>query len=92
MRWAGAAANGKQKVAGEFLELAKQNRIRIYVPCSTAWARIRSERPDLELQHPGDKSHPGDLGHFTNLACFYAALTGQSPVGRLPAVSMYGRI
>jgi hypothetical protein len=73
-------AEGRRRI----LELAKQNRIRIYAPCSTAWARIRSERPDLELQHPGDKSHPGDLGHFTNLACFYAALTGQSPVGRLP--------
>jgi acetyl esterase/lipase len=79
--------SGEREVEGRrrILELAKQNRIHIYAPCSTAWARIRSERPDLELQHPGDKSHPGDLGHFTNLACFYAALTGQSPVGRLPS-------
>ena len=78
--------SGEREVEGRrrILELAKQNRIRIYAPCSTVWARIRSERPDLELQHPGDKSHPGDLGHFANLACFYAALTGQSPVGRLP--------
>ncbi len=78
--------SGEREVEGRrrMLELAKQNRIRIYAPCSTAWTRIRSERPDLELQHRGDKSHPGDLGHFANLACFYAALTGQSPEGRLP--------
>jgi hypothetical protein len=38
----------------------------------------------MKLQHPGDQSHPGDLGHFLNLACFYAALTGTSPEGQLP--------
>jgi hypothetical protein len=24
------------------------------------------------------------VGHFLNVACFYAALTGESPVGKLP--------
>jgi hypothetical protein len=65
-------------------ELARDNNIQIYVPCSTAWARVRAERPDLKLQHPRDKAHPGDLGHFLNLACFFAALVQQSPEGRLP--------
>ena len=36
------------------------------------------------MQHPHDNAHPGDAGHFLNLACFYAALTGESPVGKLP--------
>lgn len=66
------------------LELAKQNNIRYFVPCSTAWARIRAERPDLQLQAANDNSHPGDLGHFVNLACFFAALTEISPEGKLP--------
>ncbi len=66
------------------LELAKRNHITYFVPCSSAWARVYDERPDLALQHPQDSSHPGDLGHFLNLACFYAALTKTSPVGKLP--------
>ncbi len=73
-------AEGRRRI----LELAKQNRVRFYVPCSTAWHRVRQERPDLHLQHPNDGSHPGDLGHFLNMACFYAALKNESPVGKLP--------
>ncbi|MCA9037407.1 MAG: hypothetical protein KDA91_19860, partial [Planctomycetaceae bacterium] len=53
-------------------------------PCSSAWARVYEERPDLALQHPQDGSHPGDVEHFLNLACFYAALTRTSPKGKLP--------
>ncbi len=66
------------------LALAQQNRIRLFAPCATAWARVYRERPDLALQHPKDNSHPGDAGHFLNVACFYAALVQASPVGRLP--------
>lgn len=66
------------------LELAKQNQIKLFAPCSTAWARVYAEKPDLALQHPQDNAHPGDAGHFLNLACFYAALSGESPVGKLP--------
>lgn len=65
-------------------DLAVKNKIKLFAPCSTAWARVYAERPDLALQHPQDNSHPGDAGHFLNLACFYAALTGESPVGKLP--------
>jgi hypothetical protein len=66
------------------LALAKQNQIKLFAPCSTAWARVYAEKPHLALQHPQDNAHPGDAGHFLNLACFYAALTGESPVGKLP--------
>ncbi|MCR9296102.1 MAG: alpha/beta hydrolase [bacterium] len=65
-------------------ELARLNKVRVYVPCSTAWARVREERPDLHLQHANDSTHPGDLGHFLNLACFYSAFSRQSPEGKLP--------
>ncbi len=73
-------AQGRQRIR----ELARENNIQIYVPCSTAWARVRSERPDLMLQHPKDNSHPGDLGHFLNMACFYSAFVQQSPTEQLP--------
>lgn len=66
------------------LELAVKNKIKLFAPCSSAWARVYAEKPDLVLQHPQDNSHPGDAGHFLNLSCFYAALTGESPVGKLP--------
>lgn len=66
------------------LQLAIANQIKFYAPCATAWVRVRQERPDLKLQHPQDSVHPGDIGHFLNVACFYAALTHRSPVGQLP--------
>jgi hypothetical protein len=73
-------AAGRQRL----FDLAVKNRVRIFAPCSSAWARVYRERPDFALQHPEDRSHPGDAGHFLNVACFYAALTQQSPVGQLP--------
>jgi hypothetical protein len=73
-------AMGRERIS----ELAAKNNVRFYAPCSTAWARVYKEKPDLALQHPKDFAHPGDAGHFLNLACFYAALTGESPVGKLP--------
>ncbi len=82
MGWGRGAreAEGRARI----FELAAANRIRHFAPCSSAWARVYAERPDLLLQHPKDNSHPGDLGHYLNVACFYAALTRESPVGRLP--------
>ena len=65
-------------------DLAVANRVRLFAPCASAWARVRRERPDLALQHPKDNAHPGDVGHFLNVAVFYAALTRESPAGRLP--------
>lgn len=73
-------AEGRQRL----FDLAVKNRIKLFAPCSTAWARVYRERPELALQHPKDGSHPGDVGHFLNLACFYATLTGESPIGKLP--------
>jgi hypothetical protein len=82
MGWGKTAreAEGRRRI----FELAVKNRIRLFAPCSSAWARVYRERPNLALQHPQDNSHPGDAGHFLNLACFHAALTQQSPVGQLP--------
>lgn len=73
-------AEGRQRI----MALARQNKITLFAPCSSAWARVYEERPELALQHPQDSSHPGDLGHFLNLACYYAALTRTSPEGKLP--------
>jgi hypothetical protein len=73
-------AEGRQRL----FDLAVKNKIKLFAPCSTAWARVYREKPELALQHPQDNAHPGDAGHFLNLACFCAALTGESPVGKLP--------
>jgi len=73
-------AEGRQRL----FDLAVKNKIKLFAPCSTAWARVYREKPELALQHPQDNAHPGDAGHFLNLACFYAAFTGESPVGKLP--------
>lgn len=73
-------AEGRTRI----FQLAVKNKIRLYAPCSSSWECVMRERPDLALQHPKDASHPGDVGHFLNVACFYAALTGESPVGKLP--------
>lgn len=73
-------AEGRKRI----FDLAVRNNIRFFAPCSTAWARVYAEKPDLALQHPKDGAHPGDAGHFLNLACFYAALAGESPAGKLP--------
>ena len=43
-------AEGRQRI----FELAVKNRVRLYAPCSTAWARVYRERPELALQHPQD--------------------------------------
>ncbi len=75
-----AEAEGRARI----LALAQRNNVTGFAPCSSAWARVYEERPDLKLQHPHDASHPGDLGHFLNLACFYAALTHQNPAGAIP--------
>jgi len=61
-------------------ELARKHGVPV-APCRSAWKRIRQGRPDLELHNLPDQTHPGTLGKYVNLCCFYAALTGQSPVG-----------
>jgi hypothetical protein len=73
-------AEGRKRI----FDLAVKNKIKLFAPCSSAWARVYAEKPDYALQDPKDNSHPGDAGHFLNIACFYAALTGESPVGMLP--------
>jgi hypothetical protein len=61
-------------------ELAGELKVPV-APCRTAWRRIRQERPGLELHNLPDRTHPGTLGKYVNLCCFYAVITGQSPVG-----------
>ncbi len=66
------------------LREAQKNNFKEYAPCSSAWQRVRCERPDLELHNLPDRTHPGTLGTYLNMCCFYAAFTGLSPAG-LPA-------
>lgn len=71
------AAEGRRKI----FAAAMRNHVTHFAPCSTAWQRVRRERPDLELQNPPDKAHPGTLGCYLNLCCFCAAITGKQPRG-----------
>jgi hypothetical protein len=71
--------NSEDAGRARILESAKRNQLRLFVPCSTAWKRVRAERPELELHNPPDESHPGTLGHYLNLCCFFAAFLEKHP-------------
>jgi hypothetical protein len=62
-------------------EAAVRNEVTRFAPCSSAWERVRRERPNLDLQNPPDGVHPGTLGGYLNLCCFIAALTEKRPAG-----------
>ncbi|MBD3378423.1 hypothetical protein GF406_25575 [candidate division KSB1 bacterium] len=66
---------GRQMILRE----ARKNSVTLYAPCSSAWTRVRQERPDLELFNLPDTDHPGTLGTYLNMCCFYAAFTGKPP-------------
>lgn len=68
---------------------AQRNRVTHFAPCSSTWKRVREEHPDLELHNPPDKAHPGTLGLYLNLCCFYATLTGHTPVGLTNEVKVW---
>ncbi len=70
------AAEGRRKI----FAAAVRNRVTHFAPCSTAWQRVRRERPDLDLQNPPDQAHPGTLGCYLNLCCFCAAIAERQPV------------
>lgn len=67
---------GREKI----FAAAVRNRATLFVPCSTAWERVRTERPELDLQNATDRTHPGTLGAYLNLCCFHATLVGKPPV------------
>lgn len=73
------------------LREAQKNNIDIYAPCSSAWTRVRAERPEIELHNPPDRDHPGTLGTYLNMCCFYAAFTGESPVGLPTTIETWPR-
>lgn len=72
--------------------IAVRNKVTEFVPCSTAWRRLRMERPDLELQNPEDLLHPGVLGNYLNIACFVSEFTGLPPVGMPTAFPVWGKL
>ena len=73
------------------LDEALKNQVKMYAPCSRAWKQVRDERPDIELHNLPDTDHPGTLGTYLNICCFYAALTGKSPVGLPADISFWPR-
>jgi hypothetical protein len=73
----------------QVLQAARRNHVRMIAPCSTAWKRVRAERPDLELQNLPDRTHPGTLGHYLNLAVFYSTFAGRKPDNLPTSVSWW---
>jgi hypothetical protein len=69
-------------------EAAVRNKC-VMVPCLTAWYRVWREKPELNLQWY-DGAHPGSRGTYLNMCCFYAALTGKSPVGLPREIRVWG--
>jgi hypothetical protein len=55
----------------------------ILVPCGHAWFSAYQANPNLEFIEPNwnDAMHPGSFTAYLNTCCFFAALTGKSPVG-----------
>jgi hypothetical protein len=55
----------------------------IMPPCGRAWWIARQANPGLEYIDPNwnDGNHPGTFGGYLNECCFFAAITGVSPVG-----------
>lgn len=79
MGWGSDAVEEPGRV--KVFEAALRNCVGLVAPCSTAWKKVRKERPDIELHNLPDRTHPGSLGCYLNYCCFLAAFTKSSPVG-----------
>ena len=69
----------QDQISKMYRQLGKEKNVEV-VPVGVAWEMARSLRPDIELYDP-DGSHPSLLGTYLTACVFFAALTGQSPVG-----------
>jgi hypothetical protein len=70
--------NTKNKIGCELIAAsARDNYINYYGPCASAWKKVREQVPNLKLHNLPDNTHPGTLGTYLNLACMYAAITGE---------------
>ena len=69
----------QDQISRMYQQLGKEKKTMV-VPVGNAWKLARSLRPELELYDP-DGSHPSILGTYLTACVFFAALTGQTPVG-----------
>ncbi|MDX2180949.1 MAG: pyrroloquinoline quinone-dependent dehydrogenase [Bryobacteraceae bacterium] len=80
MGWGRDPINDEGRV--RVMAAARRNGVKFYAPVSSAWKRVRAERPEIELHNLPDRVHPGTVGHYLNLAVFVATLGGR--VERIP--------
>jgi hypothetical protein len=80
--WAPGAAEDEGRA--RILQLAHEEKVKLFVPCSTSWKRVRAERPDLELHNLPDRVHPGSYGNYLNACCFVAAFAPGAGLSKLP--------
>lgn len=87
MTWAKEWMPGQTEVlARAYIEAGKMIGASV-APVGLAWARVKSERPDLEL-YRRDGSHPTGIGSYLAACVIYSQLTGRTSEGA-PAV-IYG--
>lgn len=83
MTWARQHIPAQQdEITKTYAEAAKTHKA-LLVPAGEAWKEALGAREGLAL-HQADRSHPSPRGTYLAGCVFFAALTGQSPVG-LPA-------
>lgn len=69
----------QEKIELEYNKVAEKINAKL-VPVGLAWERARELRPGFPL-YDEDRSHPSSLGTYLTACVFYAALTGESPIG-----------
>lgn len=86
MTWAKEAFPGQTEALASAYEALGDRHDAEVAPVGRAWARVRRERPDLQLFHP-DGSHPSPMGTYLVACVFYAVMTDLSPVGGAPRLT-----
>lgn len=80
MTWAKEVFPGQTEALASAYEALGASHDAGVAPAGRAWARVRNERPDLQLFHP-DGSHTSAMGTYLVACVMYATITGRSPVG-----------
>lgn len=71
-----------------YCTLAVENDVNV-VPVGEAFASWMREHPEHEILRDDKASHPNELGAYLSACVFYAAVTGESPVGQTARIEGY---
>ena len=68
----------QERLTNSYATMARENQ-GLLVPVGSAWKRVRSEKPDINLY--ADEVHPNILGTYLVACVFYAVLFKDTPEG-----------